>query len=162
LKTKLGCVGALAAALTLCVVAAASAAQKPAGITMHLVEKEQGGNYVDNKPTGHIASPGDIFAFSSTLWTKGNKRAGSLYAHCIVAAGGKSPVLECTGMFALAGGQLALQTTLKEAAKVTHIAIVGGTGAYVGASGEIVSVSRGSNSPYSDDTIHLLPKAASA
>jgi hypothetical protein len=45
---------------------------------------------------------------------------------------------------------------------VTHIAIVGGTGAYVGASGEIVSVSRGSNSPYSDDTIHLLPKAASA
>jgi hypothetical protein len=41
--------------------------------------------------------------------------------------------------------------------RVTRIAIVGGTRAYVGARGEVVSVSRGENSPYSDDTVHLLP-----
>jgi len=147
------------AAVMLCLVGAAGAA-KSSGITMHLVEKDTGFNFVDNKPysTGHVASMGDLFAFSANLLTRANKRAGSLVASCIVASGGKHPTYECTGTFSLAGGQLELQTSMRDGVNPTHIAIVGGTGAYEGARGSVTSVSRGENSPYSDDTIHLLPK----
>lgn len=149
------------AAVMLCVVGAAGAA-KSSGTTMHLVEKDVAFNFVDNKPTStraaHIASIGDMFAFTSSLWTRGNKRAGTLNASCIVTSGGKVPTFECTGTFSLAGGQLELQTAMREDVNPTHIAIVGGTGAYEGARGSITTVSRGQNSPYTDDTIHLLPK----
>jgi hypothetical protein len=37
----------------------------------------------------------------------------------------------------------------------TEVAIVGGTGAYRGATGYITSLSRGENSPFSDDTFHI-------
>jgi hypothetical protein len=47
-----------------------------------------------------------------------------------------------------------------EGAKTTYIGILGGTGAYEGARGSIKAVSRGQSSPYTDDTVHLLPKAA--
>jgi hypothetical protein len=152
---------ALAAATALCVVGVAGAA-KTAGKTFHLVEKDEGFNFVDNKPTStkHVASIGDMLAFTSSLWTPGHKRAGSLNASCIVTSGGTHPVFECTGTFSLAGGQLELQTMMREGDNPTNIAIVGGTGAYEGALGSIKAVSRGENSPYSDDTIHLLPKSA--
>jgi hypothetical protein len=38
----------------------------------------------------------------------------------------------------------------------TEVVIVGGTGVYRGATGYITSVSRGENSPFSDDTFHIL------
>ena len=38
----------------------------------------------------------------------------------------------------------------------TTIAVVGGTGVYEGVTGSVKSVSRGQNSPYTDDTIHLI------
>jgi hypothetical protein len=149
------------AAVMLCVVGAAGAA-KSSGTTMHLVEKDAGGSFVDNKPFAkpgsHSASIGDMFVFSSKLLTRANKQVGMLYGSCIAATAGTTPTFECTGTFTLAGGELALQTITREPDKVTHIAIVGGTGAYEGARGSITSVSRGPNSKYTDDTIHLLPK----
>jgi len=150
---------AAAAVLSLCVAGVAGAA-KTAGTTFRLVEKDEGFNFVDNKPTSakHVASIGDMFAFTSSLWTPGHKRAGSLNASCIVTSGGTHPTFECTGTFSLAGGQLELQTTMRENDHATQIAIVGGTGAYEGARGSVKSVSRGENSAYSDDTVHLLPK----
>ena len=122
-------------------------------------------NFVDNKPlSGPNKRPsiGDMFVFTSTLLTHANKHAGSLYASCVVASGGKHPISECTGTFTLAGGQLELQTTIRDhnGRVADHIAIVGGTGAYEGARGSVISVSRGEQSPYSDDTVHLLPKSA--
>lgn len=36
-----------------------------------------------------------------------------------------------------------------------HVVIVGGTGVYNGATGSVLSISRGENSDYSDDTITL-------
>jgi hypothetical protein len=163
LKAKLVVTAAFAAAITFCVVGAAGAApSKTSALTFHLVEKDLAFNYVDNKPLGGPNDPptlGDMFAFTSTLWTHENKRAGQLFASCVVVSGGKSPVYECTGTFTLKGGQLELQTALRDpgaSPKPDHIAIVGGTGVYEGASGSLTSLSRGSNSPYSDDTVHLL------
>ena len=164
MKLKFAVTAALAAAIATCVVGIAAAAKSAPGITFHLVEKDAGFNFVDNKPLGgkaHVASIGDMFAFTSSLWTKANKRTGSLYASCIVTSGGRHPISQCTGTFTLAGGQLALQASIKDhTGKIPdHIAIVGGTGAYEGARGSVTSVSRGENSPYSDDTVHLLPKS---
>jgi purine nucleoside phosphorylase len=58
-------------------------------------------------------------------------------------------------LFALKGGQIA-GIALLSTSNATHIAIVGGTGAYEGVSGSILSVSRGDNTPYTDDTVHLI------
>jgi hypothetical protein len=49
---------------------------------------------------------------------------------------------------------------MRDGTNPTNIAIVGGTGAYEGARGSIKATSRGDNSPYTDDTVHLLPKSA--
>jgi hypothetical protein len=117
---------------------------------------------VDNKPIGGPNEPrslGDMFAFSSALRTRANKRAGTLYATCVVATGGTRDVMQCNGTFALQGGQLSAIALMRDQ-KVTHIAIVGGTGAYEGARGQVTAVSRGENSPYSDDTFHLLSGAS--
>src|SRR5205814_2478058 len=144
-KLKLAAAAALTAASALCIAGVAGAA-KTSGTTFHLVEKDEGFNFVDNKPLSgkaHIASIGDMFAFTSSLWTPGHKRAGSLNASCVVTSGGKHPIFECTGTFGLAGGQLELQTTMRENVNPTNIAIVGGTGAYEGALGSIKAVSRG-------------------
>ena len=156
---KMFTAAAALAAVMLCVAGPAGAA-KSSGITMHLVEKDVAFNFVDNKPygPGHTASIGDMFAFTSSLWTHASKRAGSVNASCVVTSGGKVPTFVCTGTLSLAGGQLELQATMRENVNPTYIAIVGGTGAYEGARGSIKTVSRGQNSPYSDDTVHLLPK----
>ena len=152
---KLVSTAGLAAAVALCV---AGTAYPASGTTIHLVEKDQAFNFVDNPPTSkrHIASIGDMFAFTSTLLTKASKRAGTANASCVVTSGGKNPVFSCTGAFDLAGGELELQAVMRANDLTTRIAIVGGTGAYEGARGSMVSHSRGESSPYSDDTVHLL------
>ena len=162
MKLMVSVAAAVAAAIALSVAGVAGAAKQTPGTTFRLVEKDEGFNFVDNKPTSstHVASIGDMFAFTSSLWTPAHKRAGSLQASCVVTSGGKHPTFECTGTFTLAGGQLELQTSMRDGANPTSIAIVGGTGAYEGALGSIKAVSRGENSPYTDDTVHLLPKAA--
>jgi hypothetical protein len=147
--------------VTVWVVGAAGAPKQSSAVTIHLVEKDYAFNWVDNKPLGGRNDPpsiGDMFAFTSTLWTRDGKRAGTLYASCVVATGGKNPVSTCTGTFALKGGQLELQTSLTFGAenKPQKIAIVGGTDAYEGARGMVTSISRGQNSPFSDDTVHVL------
>jgi hypothetical protein len=163
---KLVAVAAFAAAVTVTVwvVGAAGAPKTSSAITFHLVEKDLAFNYVDNKPLGGKNEPpsiGDIFAFTATLWTRDSKRAGSLFASCIITSGGKNGTSECTGTLALKGGQIQLQVAIHtDSPSADKIAIVGGTGAYEGARGMVTSVSRGDNSPYSDDTVHLLAKGA--
>jgi hypothetical protein len=154
----------LAAAVAAVVVAAVSFAagggsSARKSVTFHLVEKGEGFHFVDNPPTAapneHIASQGDEIVFAANLFTLGGKRAGSLNAYCVVTRGGNSQTDECTGSFGLAGGQLAGIVSQRGEQNVTRIAIVGGTGAYEGASGTVVSVSS-PNSNISHDTVHLL------
>ena len=150
----------LAAAVSAAVVAAVSFAASDGSttktVTFKLTEKGQVFNYVDNPPTskGHVASAGDMFVFSSELLTPGGKRAGHLDAYCVVTRGGKGEVSECTGTFSLAGGQLHGIVNNKGEQNVTKVGILGGTGAYQGAQGTIVSVSR-PNSNISHDTVTL-------
>jgi len=135
---------------------AAPAAKK--SVTLHLVEKSVGFNFIDNPPRQGFDSPplmGDQFAISSNLQTKSGTHVGTLEATCMVTRGGERTRGICTGVFAFIGGQVAL-TALLPNTDTTEIAVVGGTGAYEGVTGSVVSVGRGDNSPYSDDTIHLI------
>ncbi len=65
---------------------------------------------------------------------------------------------QCNGTVQLADGTLALSALNERRADqdVDHIAVVGGTGAYKGARGNLVTTSRPSGN-VSDDVIHLLP-----
>jgi hypothetical protein len=127
--------------------------------TFRLVEKSQAFHFVDNPPLGGQNEPpslGDTFALTSTLWTTSGKRAGTLRATCTVTEGGRVGASTCYGTFGLKAGQLAGIATIRGDGRIARIAIVGGTGDYEGARGSVTSVSRGNNSPYSDDTFHLI------
>jgi allene oxide cyclase-like protein len=140
--------------------AAVASAAGTKSVTMTLVEKDTAFNFVDNPPKGGKNSPpsiGDIFAFTSALLTKSGKRVGHLDATCTVTSRGAHGLSTCTGVFQLPGGQLAAVALVPtDSVQAQDISIVGGTGAYVGASGYLHTISRGANSPYSDDTLHLI------
>jgi hypothetical protein len=141
--------------------AAAGASSSSRSITIHLVEKSIGFNFIDNPPRqGRNAAPlmGDQFAFSSELLTKSGKHAGYLDATCTVTRGGERGAGTCYGTFSLKGGEIAGISAISFASgSVDHVAIVGGTGAYERVTGSVASKSRGGdNSPYSDDTMHLI------
>ena len=70
--------------------------------------------------------------------------------------GGKNPALQCTGTFVLPAGTLTESALIHAGGKsVQRIAILGGTGAYEGARGSILSVPKTQST--SIDTVHLLP-----
>ncbi len=138
----------------------AGAASQSRTITMHLLEKDLTFGYQDNPPKGapfEKVSAGDAIEFTSALLTPNGKRAGTLRAHCVFVTGGTgdSAASICQGTFGFKGGTLELQTTQRGDAKVTHIAIIGGTGAYEGASGQVTSVSGSGNKP-NRDTVHVI------
>jgi len=127
-------------------------------VTFHLVEKAVGSNFIDNPPRQGFNSPpliGDEFVFTSELMTKAGARAGHLEATCMISRGGANSSGPCYGLFALAGGDIAGMALLSQSS-TTHVVIVGGTGVYEGVTGSMTSVSRGENSPYTDDTVHLI------
>jgi len=138
---------------------AAAGAQAARSVTIHLVEKQVGFNFIDNPPQqGFRTAPllGDQFAFTSDLLTRSGKHAGSLDAVCTVTRGGDGGRATCSGTFSLKGGQLALIAAIKLSENGGHIAIVGGTGVYEGVAGSIVSVQRNGNDELSDDTVHII------
>jgi len=128
-------------------------------VTFHLVEKDVGFNFIDNPPRQGFNAPpliGDQFAFTSEVQTKAGAHAGSLDATCTVSRGGNHGTGPCYGVFSFKGGQIAGIATLSFTSNVTRVIIVGGTGVYEGVRGTDVSVSRGENSRFTDDTFHLV------
>jgi hypothetical protein len=136
----------------------ANAAQPSRVLTFHLVEKSLTFSYQDNPPLGAAfrkVSPGDAYELTSALVTRTGKRAGTLRAHCVFVAGGSyNAASTCSGTFGFAGGTLEAQTTQLGQAPVTHIAIIGGTGVYEGASGSVTST--GSENGPTHDTLHIV------
>jgi len=156
-------VAALAAAVGAFAVAnvfAGSAGER----TIRLVERGGTFGFVDNAPTGNertkLISAGDFSAGTVKLYDKSGKRAGSLHVVCIATVSGQEvhEKFQCNGTVQLADGTLALSALNERRADqdVDHIAVVGGTGAYKGARGNLVTTSRPSGN-VSDDVIHLLP-----
>jgi hypothetical protein len=156
-------VAALAAAVGAFAVAnvfAGSAGER----TIRLVERGGTFGFVDNAPTGNertkLISAGDFSAGTVKLYDKSGKRAGSLHVVCVATVSGQEvhAKFQCNGTVQLADGTLALSALNERRADqdVDHIAVVGGTGAYRGARGNLVATSRPSGN-VSDDVIRLLP-----
>jgi hypothetical protein len=156
---------AAAAAAAVAVVAVASGSAGSAGErTIRLVERGGTFGFVDNAPTGtkdnRLISAGDFSAGTVKVYDPSGKRAGSLYVVCFATVGGEEvhAKFQCSGTLRLAGGTLAFSALQERRANqdVDHISIVGGTGAYKGARGTVVTTPRASGN-VTDDVIHLLP-----
>ena len=140
-------------------VAAGAAGSTSKSLTFHLVEKQTAFNFIDNPPRQGFNQPpliGDQFAFTSNLMTKSGSHAGVLDVSCTITRGGIHATGPCSGVFSFQGGQLIGMARVAFSNAATEVVIVGGTGVYRGATGYITSVSRGENSPFSDDTFHIL------
>lgn len=152
---------AVAALATAGVLAVSGGAQAPTtGQTIEFVEKGGTFKFVDTPPRAKSdfdASAGDLFVFSTPLYTSANKRYGVLNAKCTFTKGGRAASGVCEGVFSLPNGDLYAAAKLSNGKTTTGV-ITGGTRAYAGARGTFKSVTRsgGDNAP-SDTTITLLP-----
>ena len=136
---------------------AAGGAKTATGTTIHLIEHDTSFSFVPIGPhVGDTVKAGDGVVFSGTLLTPQKKPTGRLNVSCVGTTTGKSSVLECTGTMRLAGGTLVANGLVTSPTR-QRLAITGGTGAYEGARGSLVSVGNKSNPSISYDTVHLLP-----
>ncbi len=155
--------GVLAVVVLAAVVAAAVAvAQGRAGqsgvqtITLITRDASSSFNFVDNRPLQgdpeeEPPTAGDFFVISQSLFTRDGRRAGTLGAQCVFVTGGNGR-LECTGSYGLRGGSIFVQAAFV-GDRQPRIAVTGGTGAYEGVSGSVLSrETRGSTI----DTVRLL------
>ena len=157
-----------AAGLTSVAVAAPVLAQSGgSGQTINFRELDKGSRfaYIDNPPrnTNHrrpVFSVGDQFALANPLADASGK-IGELRAICTVTKSAPAPNGNainpahpfCTGAFVTTKGTLFVETA-DSGAKVTEGAVVGGTGAYVGAHGTFSSTSTKTGS---NDVVNLEP-----
>jgi hypothetical protein len=159
-KSLLTALGAAALASVVFTAVSLAGGSKPTtGTTMHLIEHDQSFNFVPVAPgprKGHAAKPGDTGTFTNYLTTMGGARVGHTYASCVATTGGSNPALQCQGTFVLPGGTITGSSLiLSQDNTRQRIAILGGTGAYEGARGSILSVTKTATT--SVDTVHLLP-----
>jgi hypothetical protein len=121
-------------------------AQAPAGQTIVLKELDKGSTFKhvrNTKNAGRQAmSLGDILAFTNPLDDPSGARVGKLHVGCVATVGNRNflkAVATCTAVFALRDGDLMVTTNTSPGASTTTGAVVGGTRAYAGASGVLVS-----------------------
>ena len=156
---------AVAATVVGVVAVTAGQADSPGERTIRLVEKGGSFTFVDNPPTGNartrLISAGDFSAGTVQLDDESGKRVGSLQIVCIATVSGKEvrARFQCNGTVSLADGTLAISALQKRHADqdVTHISVIGGTGAYEGARGSVVQTPRPAAGNVTDDVIHLVP-----
>jgi Dirigent-like protein len=150
--------------------AQAGSAQAPAPTTLSLYESAIGSTFkiVDNAPKSPVKNPGskkyrfsvgDGFQFSNrALDHKGGTKVATIYGDGTVIKGktfaSASVMLQVVVVFTN-GDQINAHGVFAFAQNDVRIAIVGGTGAYAGARGFVVSHSNADDS--SQDTVTLLP-----
>jgi hypothetical protein len=147
---------ALAAAIGL-----PAATARPAGPrTIELVEHAAALSAVDLPPVASSAtsppSRGDEIVFTKPLTTPNGHKAGTLHAVCTVTRPRRSietAVYQCEATYVLRKGRITAQTVAPVGtASRLVLAVTGGTGAYAGARGEVVS----KQGETATDTIHLV------
>lgn len=128
-------------------------------VTLHLVEKSQGSNFIDNPPKqgpGSAPLMGDESADTSSLLTRSGRHAGHLETTCVATNGGPNGSAVCTAIYSLKGGMIIGIARVLFSRPTTVIAITGGTGVYEGVTGSGTSTRRKGNTPFSDDALHLV------
>jgi hypothetical protein len=150
--------------------AQAGSAQAPGATTLSLYEPANGGTFkiIDNAPRSPSANPaskrfrfsiGDQVIFSNpVLDKKGGTRVATLYVEGTLVKGktfSNASVLSRVVLVFTNGDQITAQGVFSFSGADVRIAVVGGTGAYAGARGFVVSHNNADGS--SQDTITLLP-----
>ena len=102
--------------------------------TLHLVEHHGTQTFIDSGKVGD--SQGDLLAFSNLLYDGGNlKRVGHDQGSCTRTAVGAS--WECNWTVLLPKGQITVEGPFNDTSD-SVLAVIGGTGAYSGASGQMM------------------------
>lgn len=150
--------------------AQAGSAQAPGPTTLSLYESATGSTFkiVDNAPRSPVANPGskkyrfsvgDQVLFSNRVFDhKGGTRIATLYGNGTIVKGktfGSASVMLQVVVVFTNGDQINAHGVFAFTQSDVRIAIVGGTGAYAGAHGFVVSHSNADDS--SQDTLTLLP-----
>jgi hypothetical protein len=160
----------LIAAAVFALWAQAGSAQAPTTTTLSLYEATAGSTFslVDNAPRSPVRNPesrrfrfsvGDEILLSNPVFDrKGGTRLGTLYGNGRIIRGrtfaSASVMIDVVIVFAN-GDQLNAHGVFAFSQDDVRVAIIGGTGAYAGARGSVVSHSNDDGS--SQDTITLLP-----
>jgi hypothetical protein len=163
MKRLLLIIAAFLAAITIAVALAASGnAQQPGEQTFRLVERPSSDRFVDNPPRGtrrnRRISGGDFAVATAPLFDESNTtRLGTLHTVCVATRGGRFArvTFQCNGTAVLPQGTLAINFGGRFRDEIVA-AVTGGTGAYEGRRGSVVSRQR-PNSNLIDDTVHLVP-----
>jgi hypothetical protein len=147
----------------------AGSAQAPAVTTLSFYEPATGGtfNFVDNAPLSPVRNPeskkfrfsvGDEVLFSSRLFDhKGGTRVGTVYGAGAIIKGKtfRSAAVMIRVVVVFTNGDQVDIHGIFDFAHDARLAIVGGTGAYQGARGSVVSHNNPDGS--SQDTVTVLP-----
>ena len=155
MRTKTILVAACAVALAAVAGGVSLAAASPAGAetkTLTLVsESTKIEHYVDNGKSGE--SVGDLVFFQELLYdrARGSKAVGHSEIQCFFLGGDGA---RCSGTFFLPEGKIEAGGAI-HFRRVSRIPVLGGTGAYAGARGEIVLTTI--NEQRDRNVIHLLP-----
>ena len=159
MKRLIGAAAVLAVGVSVAVTSIGGA-QTGGERTLKFVEKGGSAKFLDLPPKANRRHPhgsaGDEFLFSSPLYdAASNARDGTVIAHCVQEPG--VTLFDCQGEAKLKDGTMSLCGLINESSLRQTISVTGGTGAYEGARGSVLSVDRShaDNSP-SDDTVHLL------
>jgi hypothetical protein len=149
-----------AAAATVVVALLSSAsAQAPASRILTFHELDKGSTFVHVRNTAPKSQQsnvlGDLIAFTNPMTDAAGTRIGRLHAECVTTVGSRDfrkSTLTCTAILHLRDGDLTGQFVDDVGATSSTGAITGGTGAYAGARGVVVSRQTDVGS---DDTITL-------
>jgi hypothetical protein len=132
---------ACAAIVGVTAVVGSSGAQQPAAPTGTLqvvaLDREASFKFVDAPPR-RKEGPGDQILITQRLRDTSNARVGRVHA-TFAFTPGKPSAAQGSGTFILGNGQIVAAGILDEQGKTDTLAIVGGTGAYAGARGTLVT-----------------------
>jgi hypothetical protein len=155
------------AVVAVSIIAATAGGQAPEGRTLTLISVAKGATFglADNPPKTTFTSEGeprrlsvgDVETFSLPVTDQKGNRLGRINGHCVIVKPGKAHNHEeyCAVAYRLKGGVITAATGLLGDTGKVSAAVTGGTGAYEGARGSLISVTAKNGN--STDTIHLLP-----
>ena len=136
-------------------------AQDPTSTQMTFTELEQGATFTHVRHRKHAPrranSAGDVIVFTSPLADASGARVGTLSGACVTTTGARNfmkSAANCNGTAELPYGTLTFQMLLRPGAQRTEGAITGGTRAYAGARGTVVSETL--DDGRTQDTVNLI------
>jgi hypothetical protein len=139
------------AAAVVAAFAGTGSADHPGSTTLTFIERNDQGTfrYIDNPPKApgrsERVSPGDMFVGSNALYNAANtRRQGKIFYKCAAVLGKKRfarSTFLCEATVRVSNGTLALTAILKGQDPAAG-PVIGGSGAYEGASGSYVTVPR--------------------